>query len=58
MDDAEAEELFGTAGIRGDVRTLVTPEFALRVAAAAGRDGGEFVVGRDGRESGPALTAA
>jgi phosphomannomutase len=56
--DGEAEELFGTAGIRGDVRTRVTPEFALRVATAAGREGGEFVVGRDGRESGAALAAA
>ncbi|MEF8842397.1 MAG: phosphomannomutase [Haloarculaceae archaeon] len=58
MDDAEVEELFGTAGIRGDVRTRVTPAFALRVASAAGRDAGEFVVGRDGRESGPALASA
>jgi phosphomannomutase len=58
MDDAEVAELFGTAGIRGDVRTRVTPAFALRVAAAAGRDGAEFVVGRDGRESGSALAAA
>lgn len=56
--DGEAETLFGTAGIRGDVRTRVTPAFALGVAAAAGRDGGEFVVGRDGRESGAALAAA
>ena len=58
MDGAEPGELFGTAGIRGDVRTRVTPAFALRVAAAAGRDGGEFVVGRDGRESGCTLAAA
>jgi len=58
MDDADVEELFGTAGIRGEVRSRVTPAFALRVAAAAARDGGEFVVGRDGRESGPALAAA
>ena len=60
MDDADAEveELFGTAGIRGDVGTRVTPSFVLRVAAAAGRDGGEFVVGRDGRESGSTLAAA
>jgi phosphomannomutase len=58
MDDAEVAELFGTAGIRGDVRTRVRPAFALRVAAAAGRDGAEFVVGRDGRESGSALAAA
>jgi len=58
VGDADPEELFGTAGIRGDVRTRVTPAFALRVAGAAGRDGEEFVVGRDGRESGPALAAA
>jgi phosphomannomutase len=56
--DSEVGELFGTAGIRGDVRTRVTPAFALRVASAAGRDGEEFVVGRDGRESGPALASA
>jgi phosphomannomutase len=57
-------DLFGTAGIRGDVRDRVTPELALRVGRAAAReargDGAstEFVVGRDGRETGPALAAA
>ncbi|PSQ26388.1 phosphomannomutase [Halobacteriales archaeon QS_9_68_17] len=50
--------LFGTAGIRGPVRDDVTPELALAVGRAAGEDGDEFVVGRDGRVSGPALAAA
>jgi phosphomannomutase len=51
-------ELFGTAGIRGDVRREVTPSLALAVGRAAADDGAEFVVGRDGRETGPALAAA
>jgi phosphomannomutase len=64
-------ELFGTAGIRGDVRERVTPALALQVgraAAATAREAGdgdgdgdgdqEFVVGRDGRTTGTALTAA
>jgi phosphomannomutase len=52
-------ELFGTAGIRGPV-TEVTPDLAVRVgrAAATAAEGGEFVVARDGRETGEALTAA
>ena len=50
--------LFGTAGIRGDVAAEVTPSFALAVGRAAAADGSEFVVGRDGRETGPALVAA
>ena len=50
--------LFGTAGIRGDAVTEVTPSFALAVGRAAAADGPEFVVGRDGRETGPALVAA
>ncbi|WP_435333323.1 phosphomannomutase [Haloarchaeobius sp. TZWWS8] len=50
--------LFGTAGIRGPVDEVVTPETALEVGRAVGRDGDEFVVGRDGRETGPALAAA
>ncbi|WP_137287153.1 phosphohexomutase domain-containing protein [Halorussus salinisoli] len=50
--------LFGTAGIRGSAVETVTPELALAVGRAAGRDGGEFVVARDGRETGPALAAA
>ncbi|NLV11063.1 phosphomannomutase [Halomicrobium mukohataei] len=51
-------ELFGTAGIRGTVAETVTPERALRVGQAVGRDGAEFVVGLDGRVTGPALAAA
>ncbi|MFB6152725.1 MAG: phosphopentomutase/phosphoglucosamine mutase [Halodesulfurarchaeum sp.] len=51
-------DLFGTAGIRGSAEERVTPELALRVGRAAGQDGSEFVVGRDGRETGPALAAA
>ena len=51
-------DLFGTAGIRGPV-TEVTPELAVRVgrAAATAAGGGEFVVARDGRETGGALVA-
>ncbi|WP_455449336.1 phosphomannomutase [Natrinema thermotolerans] len=49
--------LFGTAGIRGPVDE-VTPSLALAVGQAAGEPGATFVVGRDGRETGPALSAA
>ncbi|KTG10197.1 phosphomannomutase [Haloprofundus marisrubri] len=51
-------ELFGTAGIRGSATERVTPELALAVGRAVGRDGREFVVARDGRVTGPALAAA
>jgi phosphomannomutase len=51
-------ELFGTAGIRGPVRTDVTPARALAVGSALAADGAEFVVGRDGRETGTALVDA
>ncbi|SHG84791.1 phosphohexomutase domain-containing protein [Halobaculum gomorrense] len=56
-------DLFGTAGIRGDVTERVTPGLVLDVARALGdhaREAGdrEFVVGRDGRVTGPALAAA
>ncbi|MGM0606584.1 MAG: phosphomannomutase, partial [Halobacteriota archaeon] len=59
-------ELFGTAGIRGDARSRVTPELALSVGRAVGavlgtesdRTTGSVVVGRDGRVTGPALAAA
>ncbi|MFA9416609.1 phosphomannomutase [Natrinema sp. HArc-T2] len=49
--------LFGTAGIRGPVED-VSPSLALAVGQAAGEPGETFVVGRDGRETGPALAAA
>ena len=51
-------DLFGTAGIRGDAQRDVTPSLALRVGRAAGADGRTFVLGRDGRVTGPALAAA
>ncbi|MEZ3144457.1 phosphomannomutase [Halobaculum sp. MBLA0143] len=56
-------DLFGTAGIRGDVRDRVTTDLALRVGRAVGahaHEAGdrEFVVGRDGRTTGPGLAAA
>jgi phosphomannomutase len=51
-------DLFGTAGIRGDARTSVTPELALSVGRAVGIDAEEVIVGRDGRETGTALIAA
>ena len=55
-------DLFGTAGIRGDVRDRVTPALALTVGRAVGgqaADSGEtVVVGRDGRTTGPALESA
>lgn len=51
-------DLFGTAGIRGPVQREVTPSLALALGQTAAADGEEFVVGRDGRETGAALTAA
>ncbi|MFB6127387.1 MAG: phosphomannomutase [Halolamina sp.] len=60
-------DLFGTAGIRGPASEQVTPSLALRVGQATARDAveragaadpPEFVVGRDGRETGAALAAA
>ncbi len=49
---------FGTAGIRGPVGETVTPSLALAVGQAAGEPGLEFVIGRDGRETGDALASA
>ncbi|MFB6201807.1 MAG: phosphopentomutase/phosphoglucosamine mutase [Halorhabdus sp.] len=51
-------QLFGTTGIRGPVAEKVTPELALAVGRAAGAFGEEFVIGRDGRTTGPAIAAA
>ncbi|WP_435066787.1 phosphomannomutase [Haloplanus sp. C73] len=55
-------DLFGTAGIRGSVRTDVTPALAMAVGRAVARDADAedpaVVVGRDGRTSGAALAAA
>jgi phosphomannomutase len=51
-------QLFGTAGIRGTVAETVTPERALAVGQAVGHDGGEVVLGTDGRVTSPGLAAA
>jgi len=51
-------DLFGTTGIRGPVATTVTPELALAVGRAAGEYGEQFVIARDGRETGVAIAAA
>jgi phosphomannomutase len=60
--------LFGTAGIRGSVETDVTPELAVAVGRAVGRDAADaaattdaaaaVVIGRDGRTTGAGLAAA
>ena len=54
--------LFGTDGIRGVANRDLTPDLALALGRAAGRvlarEGGEIVVGRDTRLSGPMLEAA
>lgn len=49
---------FGTAGIRGPARERVTPSVCLAVGQAVGREGRTVVLGRDGRETGPALADA
>ncbi|MGM0590690.1 MAG: phosphopentomutase/phosphoglucosamine mutase [Halobacteriota archaeon] len=56
-------DLFGTAGVRGNVATRVTPDLAVEVGRAVGLEaaetgGGSFVVGRDGRTTGRGLLAA
>jgi phosphoglucosamine mutase len=54
--------LFGTDGVRGVANDGLTPDLALALGRAAGfvlaPDGGEVVVGRDTRLSGPMLEAA
>ena len=54
--------LFGTDGVRGVANRDLTPDLALALGRAAATvlssDGGEVVVGRDTRVSGPMLEAA
>ncbi|MDQ7820257.1 MAG: phosphoglucosamine mutase [Armatimonadota bacterium] len=55
--------LFGTDGVRGVANVDLTPELALRLGRAAAHllspaGGGQFLVGRDTRLSGPMLEAA
>ena len=56
------KRLFGTDGVRGVANRDLTPDLALALGRAAGavlaRDGGEVVVGRDTRLSGPMLEGA
>ena len=51
---------FGTDGIRGVANTELTPELSLALGRAAVRvfDTQQFLIGRDTRLSGPALSAA
>jgi phosphoglucosamine mutase len=54
--------LFGTDGVRGTANKDLTPDLTLALGRAAGHtlvpDGGEVVIGRDTRLSGPMLEAA
>ena len=54
--------LFGTDGVRGVANDALTPDLALALGRAAGLvlapDGGEVLVGRDTRVSGPMLEGA
>ncbi len=53
---------FGTDGLRGEAGSELTPEVVLALGRVAGRllapAGGELLVGRDTRRSGPMLQAA
>ncbi len=53
-------EVFGSSGARGVVNEMMTPQFALGLAAAVGTvsDSDSFVVARDTRTSGEMLGAA
>ena len=54
--------LFGTDGVRGVANKDLTPDLALALGRAAGRvlapSGGQLVIGRDTRVSGPMLESA
>ena len=51
---------FGTDGVRAEALTVLTTGYvsALSNAAAQVLGGGQWLIGRDTRESGPALEAA
>ena len=57
---APAHPRFGTDGVRGVAIEEITPEFALALGRAVGRvlSPSRLVIGRDPRESGPALQTA
>ncbi len=50
---------FGTDGVRGDADTYLTSAFVVALGRAAARviGSGEFLIGRDTRESGPRIDA-
>ena len=52
--------LFGTNGIRGVVNKELTPQFVIKISEAIGTffNGGEILLGYDGRTSSPALAKA
>ena len=52
--------LFGTNGIRGVVNEELTPDFCARVGLAVGTyfGGGDILIGRDARLSGPVIASA
>jgi phosphoglucosamine mutase len=60
--NAVMTRLFGTDGVRGVANTELTPDLALTLGRAAGRElapgGGLVLVGRDTRVSGPMLEGA
>ncbi len=49
---------FGSSGIRGLVNKWLTPELALKIGRAVGREYGEVVIGTDTRPSCQMVTAA
>ncbi|MGB8858656.1 MAG: phosphoglucosamine mutase [Ilumatobacteraceae bacterium] len=51
---------FGTDGVRAEAFTVLTTEYVAALANAAAQvlGGGQWLIGRDTRESGPALEAA
>ena len=55
-----ARRLFGTNGIRGVANVELTPELCARVGLAVGTyfGGGDVLIGRDGRLSGPMVEGA
>ena len=57
---AHRRRLFGTNGIRGVVNEELTPELCARIGLAIGTyfNGGDVLIGRDGRLSGPMVESA
>ncbi len=51
---------FGTDGVRAEALTVLTPQYVAALARAAAQvlGGGDWLIGRDTRESGPVLEAA